>query len=191
MHVGWCWKYGSPSMKAYTYSERVGCSPSWSLFSHLFSPSSNLDSTELENRPFGHPQTKEYLSQCANHWAMYICTIHHSLDSHPPVFTLSQQQLEYCWLLSLALAENADLSEPVQSLSFSLISTYTLDVQRDNSLCPLSCFITFWHLQEDGTFQPPSTITPNLASIMYCFWAVAILEACMCMLADPSIIFME
>lgn len=161
------------------------------FFFHLFSPISNLDSAELENRPFGRPQTEEYLSRCANHWAMYICALLRSLDSRPLVFALSQQQLEHCRLLSLALAENADLSEPVQSLSFSLISTYTSDVQRDNSLCPLSRFITFWHLREDGTFQPPSAITPNLASITYCFRAVAILEARTRMLADPSIIFME
>ncbi|KAH0836368.1 hypothetical protein J3R83DRAFT_7940 [Lanmaoa asiatica] len=136
---------------------------------HIHTPKGNLDSPELENKPFGRSQTEEYLFRCANHWAMYICALLHSLDLSPPVFTLSPPQLEHCQLLNRALAENADLSDPVQSLSFSLMSTYTLDIQRDSSLCPLSHFITFWHLREDGTFQPPSSISPNLASLTYCF----------------------
>jgi len=122
---------------------------------------------------------------------MYICTVLRSLDKSPPIFALSPQQLEHCHVLCRALTENADLSEPVHALSFSLISTYVSDVQRDTSLCPLSRFITFWHLREDGTFQPPSSISPNLASITFCFRAIAILEARARMLADPSIIFME
>lgn len=122
---------------------------------------------------------------------MYICALIRSLDKSPPIFSLSSQQLEDCRLLSRALTENADLLQSIQTLSFSLISTYTSDIQRDNSLCPLSRFIVFWHLREDGTFQPPSSISPNLASVTYCFRAVAVLQAHAHMLADPSIIFME
>lgn len=120
-----------------------------------------------------------------------MCSLLRSLDKSPSLFTLSSQQLEDCRALSRALTENADLLEVVHTLSFSLISTYTSDVQRDNSLCPLTRFIVFWHLREDGTFQSPSSISPNLASVTFCFRTVAIMEARARMLADSSIIFME
>lgn len=104
---------------------------------------------------------------------------------------LSSQQLENSCTLSCALIRNADLSEVVHTSSFLLISTYTLDVQKDNSLCSLSHLIVLWHLQEGSTFQFPSSISPNLISVTFCFWTVTILEAHAYMLADSSIMFMK
>jgi hypothetical protein len=157
------------------------------LVSKLFS---NLDTIDLENKPFGRSQTKEYLCRCANQWGRYICALLRSLDRPSPLLSLSPQQHESCRSLHLVLAERGNLREAIQSLSFALLSTYTPDVQRNNSFCPLMRFIVFWHLREDGTFQPPSSISPNLASLTFCLRSIAVLEASHHLHADPSLTFM-
>lgn len=99
-------------------------------------------------------------------------------------FTLSSQQLKDCL--------HVNLFQPIQTLSFSLISPYMSDIQRDNSLCPLSHSIIFWHLQEDRTFQPPLFISPNFTPVTFCFQAIVVfLQAHAHILADLTIIFME
>ena len=164
--------------------------PSLSLYILVSKQSSNLDSIDLENKPFGLPQTKEYLFRCANHWGCYICALLCSFNRPSPLLSLSPQQHECCRSLRLVLLEHGNLCEAIQSLLFALLSAHTPDVQRNNTLCPLMQFIVFWHLREDGTFYPPSSISPNLASITFCLRSIAILEASHHLHADPSLTFM-
>ncbi|KAF8549215.1 hypothetical protein OG21DRAFT_1500556 [Imleria badia] len=157
---------------------------------HIHTPKGNLDSADLDNKPFSRPQTKEYLLRCASHWGRYICALLRSLDAPSPLLSLSPRQHEYCQSLRRTLVEHGNIRQALQSLSFAMLSTYAADVQRDNFLCPLMRFIVFWHLRDDGTFQPPSLISPDLASLTFCFRSIAILEASHHMQLNPSLTFM-
>ena len=163
---------------------------SFSLYFLVSKQSSNLDSIDLENKPFGWPQTKEYLFRCANHWGHYICALLRSFNRPSPLLSLSPQQHKCCRSLCLVLLERGNLHEVIQSLSFALLSAHTPDVQRNNTLCPLMQFIVFWHLHEDGKFYHPLLISPNLASITFCLHSIAILEASHHLHVDPSLTFM-
>ncbi|KAH0825703.1 hypothetical protein J3R83DRAFT_10810 [Lanmaoa asiatica] len=154
---------------------------------HIHTPKGDLQSGDVDNLPFGRPQTDEYLARCANNWSRYICALLRSMDGSEVSLHLSPSQREHCLTVHRALVEHRDLRKPIQSLSFSMLSTYGADVQRDNSLCSLMRFIVFWHLREDGTFHSPSSISPNLASITFCLRSIAVLDAHSNVVADHSV----
>lgn len=104
---------------------------------------SDLQSGDVDNLPFGRPQTNDYLVRCANNWSRYICALLCSVDGSEVSLHLSLSQREHCLAVQRALVEHRDLRKPIQSLSFSMLSTYGADVQRDNSLCSLMRFIVF------------------------------------------------
>jgi len=159
-----------------------------SFVSHSFS---NLDSVDLENKPFGRPQTREYLLRCASHWTRYISALLRSLDRPSPLLSLSPSQRQHFQILRNLLDQNGDIRQALQSSSFAMLSTYDTDVQRNSSLCPLMRFVVFWHLREDGTFLPPTSISPNIATLTFCFRTIAILEASNHLQSDPSLTFMR
>lgn len=127
------------------------------------------------------------MARCANTWCRYICALLRSLDRSDVTLSLSQLQLTRCVALRHALTEGHDLRQPIQSLSYAMLTTYEPNVERDSSLCPLMRFIVFWHLREDGTFHPPSSISPNLASMTFCFRTIAVLDLHTRILADPTL----
>ena len=156
--------------------------------SHSFS---NLDSADLENKPFSHTQTTDYLLRCASHWSRYICALLRSLDRPSPLLSLSPSQRQHFQVLRNLLAQKGDIRQALRSSSFAMLSTYNTDVQRDSSLCPLMRFVVFLHLREDGTFLPPSSISPNIAALTFRFRTIAILEASHRLKSDLSLMFMR
>ncbi|KIJ57793.1 hypothetical protein HYDPIDRAFT_34786 [Hydnomerulius pinastri MD-312] len=47
---------------------------------HLNTPKGDMGTADVENRPFGRPQTNGYLTRCANHWSRYICAVLRSVE---------------------------------------------------------------------------------------------------------------
>ncbi|KIJ09038.1 hypothetical protein PAXINDRAFT_102375 [Paxillus involutus ATCC 200175] len=160
---------------------------------HINTPKGDMATTALENRPFGRPQTDAYLHRCANHWSQYICALLRSADAGPSDVSihLTVHQRSLCHALLNALTEGCELREHIRSLSFAMLATYDTDIERDNSLCPLSRFLVFFHLRDDGTFDPPTSISPNLASFTFSIRAIAVLDACFHIQFHPDSTFLS
>lgn len=83
-------------------------------------------------------------------------------------FLLSDAQVTSFTQLSAVLtgASQGSVMDCVQKVSFEFLSTPNEHITQDRFSCSLIRFIIIVHLLLDGTFDPASTIVPNLSGLL-------------------------
>jgi hypothetical protein len=102
-------------------------------------------------------------------------------QSSPFEFILTNAQVSSLSQLSAVLtgASHGSVTECVQKVSFEFLSTPNEHIMQDRFSCSLIRFIIIVHLLLDGTFEPASTIVPNLSCLQFCICAAAAYEGYM------------
>ncbi|KAG2111477.1 hypothetical protein DEU56DRAFT_919982 [Suillus clintonianus] len=141
----------------------------------------NTSKGEIVNAPFRAPVTDTYVAKCARIWARFLTMLLRFTDAPDScpfelLLTATQTTALQQLLAVLTGALRGPVTHHIQEVSFLFLSTPNEHITQDRFSCNLIRYMIMSHLLLDGTFEPASTIVPNLSCIQYSMRATGVFE---------------
>ena len=116
-----------------------------------------------------------------NDFLQFVTCLLRSISSEPVYhFSLTNPQVRYGQKFLnniLSKPPNFDLSHDLHNFIYSLIGDLIQDVDRNQWLCPLTCWLAISSVRPDGKFVEPKDYTPKLAWWTYHLRCIHLFEA--------------